>query len=45
MKKSYMKVNGASLLISGKEKDCKFGKMALFMKAGGKIIKQMAEVG
>ena len=40
-----MKGNGSSILQSDRDEENKLFKMELFMKDGGKIIKQMAKVG
>ena len=45
MKKLYMRVSGERELILGKVKVCKYGRMAPYMKDGGKAIKQMDEEG
>lgn len=43
MKKSSTKESGAKALTLEKEKDCRYGKMGQFMRAGGLITKPMEE--
>ncbi len=43
MKKLYTRVNGEKGQILEKAKVFKFGRMALFMKAGGSTTRQMEE--
>ncbi len=43
MKKSFMRGSGYRALRSDKARDCRFGRMDLYMKDGGRTIKPMGE--